>query len=136
MSAVPRIVENPGVADEQQIRSVVQHELANSAFANIVRQVQGKTTVGTLNLANPGTARKIAFGADTLTWTASNTSATKHISHGLGVVPVAVLAVGSGGAIVLQAGFNATTTQFDVFGQTNDLASISATLGFNWLAIG
>jgi hypothetical protein len=89
-----------------------------------------------MQLAEGTVKRKIAYGSDSFTWTASNTSAIKSINHGLGVAPIITLATMAGAACVIQAGFNSTNIKFEALAQTNDLAVITATLPFAWLAIG
>lgn len=84
-------------------------------------------------LASTGTARKDAFGVDTVTFTASTLSATKNISHGLGALPVSVqLTANSPGFGMVVTARSSTT--FTVQGWTG--GAVSTTIGFDWRAVG
>ena len=97
-----------------------------------------------LLLAVAGTKRRVAFGTALVTWAGgSATSGGASVTHGLGVVPVVVVAVPSGGVgaggwapIALVNALTSTT--FTLFGQANGMNQpAAATTGtFYWVAIG
>ena len=68
VSAVPRIVENQGVADDQQIRTLIQQELGRSAMQILVKQLQGGPhptfTTATRPAATSKNAGTIIFVSD------------------------------------------------------------------------
>lgn len=86
-----------------------------------------------------GTPRKINVGTGLITFSASAQSANPgpDIAHGLGVAPVAIvlLPVDTHINMTIQSG-GTTSTNFKPLGQTNDLAAITATVGFQWIAVG
>jgi hypothetical protein len=90
---------------------------------------------GFLKLAIAGT-HKVAWGPATLTYTASNVSATKEITHGLGATPTVVFPV----AESFNADHNVTpstpgSTKFSLVSRTVSGSSISATINVFWVAI-
>lgn len=95
-----------------------------------------QTAESVLQLAVTGTKRKIAFGTVSLTFTASTTSAAASVSHGLGVAPVGVwLQLGAltavGGAVTATSSSTFTAQAF-----TTNVATVTGTVPFYWLAIG
>ena len=82
---------------------------------------------------------RVRFGTDTLSFSASATSATKTVTHGLGTTPVAAMAICnvSSDYIVLgtiDGSLNDET--FQLAGRTNGGGSITATPRFYWVALG
>jgi hypothetical protein len=77
----------------------------------------------------------IRFGIDTVTFTASTSSANKVVSHGLAVTPVIVLAMAVGDSRVLGTTFTYTDSSFTMAGGAPG-GAISATISMAWLAIG
>lgn len=90
-----------------------------------------------LQLLSPQ-ALHLDFGQQTLTWTASNLSATATVSHGLGTSPQVVLATAVGapgpGEVPALNTFSYTSTQFNLNGDVRTSGSFSCNV--NWLAIG
>lgn len=77
----------------------------------------------------------IAFGADTCTWSASVTSASKTVAHGLAGTPAVVLLTGIDASNLTYLGFTLTATNFQVVGREINNVSRSGTNVFHWLAI-
>jgi hypothetical protein len=90
-----------------------------------------------LVLDTGGITAGIRIGTDAVTFTASTTSATKTVTHGLGKIPtfVGLQAVDSSGAITVRpvAGASNNTT-FDAIGRCASAVTGAAT--FYWVVIG
>lgn len=86
-----------------------------------------------LVLASTGTARKVAFGTSTVTFTASTVSATTNVTHGLGVAPISVQLTSEALGIGLVVSAKGSTT-FTAQGWTP--TATSGTITFDWVAIG
>lgn len=94
---------------------------------------------GVLRLLSGTTRRSVAWGSDSLTFTASASSVGTVVTHGLGATPVVALAVGTepgNGRTVVVTVSNFTSTTFDVAGFNTTGLAITASTGFYWLAIG
>lgn len=122
---------------------LASRDLANNSVtsAKIVPGtiVPSDVATGTfLELAVTGTARKVAYGNNTVTWTAAVGSATRTVTHGLGTTPQAIYLTIRGGfgsaAVIAVYDFNIGATTFDVAGSASAVVSITAT--FDWMAIG
>lgn len=94
-----------------------------------------------LELAVAGTRRKVAFGASTLTWPGGGPfTNTLTLPHGLGAVPLAVLATAqlpAGGSPCVVHAQNFTATNVDFRGHATDGTAVVAatTRTFYWLAV-
>jgi hypothetical protein len=88
----------------------------------------------TLSAATPGTSTpKFACGISSVVFTASDTSATASVAHGLGVTPQIALTTATDWNHKIAA-FNLGASTFDVKGKYD--TSITGTATFYWLAIG
>lgn len=90
--------------------------------------------IGNANLAKP-----YAGGSGVLTWPGgSSQTGTTAVPHGLGIVPVAMLAVGSSTLNCNIITASPTATTFDVRGITLDGSSPAAGVqcSFYWIALG
>ena len=80
----------------------------------------------------------VAFGSNSVAFTASQTSAVKTVTHGLGTTPTAVLltANGTGGpTLVVMQAFSIGATTFQMQGSFVS-GTGTATVTVGWLAIG
>jgi hypothetical protein len=114
-------IQNPDILRAFEQVSV-QFPLRGSSLANDV-----------LFLAATGTVRKLDFGSNSVVFTANQDSAVKTVSHGLGVVPQAVIATATGSAMFIRSQA-LTTTTFDVVGHQR--GAVTETDFFYWVAIG
>ncbi len=90
-----------------------------------------------LALASAGTARKVAWGSGTVTFTDSATSAVSTITHGLGATPLVVLAtldITAYNTVVSTGNYGATT--FDARGRYTPGGLAPGVNTFYWIAIG
>lgn len=71
-------------------------------------------------------------GTEFVTFSASTTSNTVTVTHGLNKTPR--VTIGSAASTVKFAVLNKTTTTFDIFGRAD--SSTSATVNFDWIAVG
>lgn len=88
-----------------------------------------------LLLAVTGTARKIAIGTGTVTFTAAVFSAASTITHGLGTTPTVVLGTSIGNSVIVIDTNTYTSTTFKANGGSVGGVT-TGTFGFVWAAIG
>lgn len=96
--------------------------------------------VGTvLQLAATGTTRKVAFGTASVSYSASNTSSTATVTHGLGTTPSVVVAIQSndGDGRIASVGVSSIGSTTFVL-QARDWAgsTVTKTSTLYWVAIG
>lgn len=101
-------------------------------------QLEGELPRSWLQLAVPlADGRRIAFGPDTLTFSASATSAARTVAHGLGVDPVFMVAQAMGGAAFCFVQLNSHDATNLVFqGHDTGGTSRTGTNPYFWMAIG
>ena len=101
--------------------------LQQANFANVL-----------LLLVSTGTKRKVAFGSTSVTYSASNVSATKEVTHGLGATPQIVIPV----ALSFNADHNVTVaaepgeSKFSLVSRVVSGVGVTATVSVFWIAIG
>lgn len=79
----------------------------------------------------------VRFGANSATWSASPTSATKTIAHGLGRTPGAVFVSATGTGFLLYSEASASnSTNIFISGTDTRNTSLTGTFAFYWLVIG
>lgn len=105
--------------------------------ALIAQAVQDNFDVVADAVANfGGKSIEIRFGTGFVTFTASATSATKLVNHGLGRLPVVVLATEVGTANgILYPTTAYTATQFQIVGGAA-FGALTGNTNFGWIAIG
>lgn len=110
------------IQNEADLRSFIQRVLADSPLGVLIRQLQGQMDMGT----------------DTLSYTASVTSASTTVNHNLGHEPQGILFANIpplNTTTVFRTG-SKDDSQFTVTGYQADDAAITQTQDFFWLAIG
>lgn len=137
--------ENTRLAEHEKLDQKKQIELFDSITRNFedlynkfqTQQSATESANAFLKLAAAG-RNKISFGVSSLTFTASNQSASKEVLHKLGVTPQAVVCTAltspAFGKIPI---FNITSgskTAFILNGETKE--ALTGPVSFYWIAIG
>jgi hypothetical protein len=86
-------------------------------------------------VATGGRTVEVRFGGGTATFTASNSSATVVVPHGLGRTPSSVIVCSSAGFGIFYQSFTWTTTTFTAQG-AYPFGPLSGAYTFSWIAFG
>lgn len=126
------VIDNSNVAPEAAIgysKLNLKAKVASTDLADSAKQLAPQLAAAA--------DRKINFGTVVLSFSSSTISATKTVSHGLGVTPVSIALTQQGTELgVLYARTqNASSSVFEVVG-ASPFGAINGTATFTWLAIG